>query len=73
MCSECETVFLHRYHKVGLQVALALLSNPVPVEGGWFSTEKVWLVLKVVIFQVVKESGSHVSVIRARSQSGEHH
>lgn len=35
VCSKCEAVLLHSDCEVGLQVALALLSDPVAVEGGW--------------------------------------
>lgn len=48
--SEVEPVLLECDHDVWLQVALALLSHPVSVEGGGLSAEEVGLVLEVVVF-----------------------
>ena len=56
-------MLLKRYNEVWLQVALALLSNPVTIESSWFSSEEIRFVLKVVLFQVVKESWSHMGMI----------
>ena len=71
--SECEAVLLHGYHEVWLQIALALLSHPVAVEGGWLPAQQVGLVLEVVFLQVVQKPGRHMCVVRARSKCGEHH
>ena len=48
--SESESVFLQCYDEIRFQVALTFLSDPVSVEGGWLSAEKIRLVLEVVVF-----------------------
>ena len=71
--SEREAVLLHGYHEVWLQIALALLSHPVAVEGCWLPAQQVGFVLEVVFLQVVEKSGRHMRVVRSRSKCGEHH
>ena len=72
-CSEYKAMLVQLHDQFWLHLVRHLLSEVVAVESRVLSAQEISSVFVIVNFQVADESWSHMSVIRAWSDSWEHH
>ena len=69
--SEFESMRLDTEYDGGFKFVFHWLSAEVLVEGTGSPSESVLLILKVVLFHVLYQAGSHMLVVVARAQTWE--